>query len=386
MTDRLASRVAARLRSLGDAGLRRRLQPPAGIDLSSNDYLGLARDPRVVRAFADAVTREGCGSTGSRLLRGDREAFQDLERRFAAFKGTDAALYFSSGYLANLAVLATLPERGDLILSDERNHASLIDGVRLSAADRVVFPHGDLTVVSTHLAEAARANRQAFVVVESVFSMDGDVAPLADYAALCAEHGATLIVDEAHAVGIFGARGSGMLEAVGLGALDCLSINAAGKAIGVSGAFVAGPAWAVEYLVQRARPFVFSTAPPPAVAGAIQASLDLIVAEPERRTRARDLSRYARKALLAAGIAVPEDDTPIVPIQVGENEAAVAIASALQADGFDIRAIRPPTVPTGTARLRLSVHVGLDEATLDAFVTALARAFAARSSWPAVSS
>jgi 8-amino-7-oxononanoate synthase len=386
MTDRLASRVAARLRSLGDAGLRRRLSPPAGVDLSSNDYLGLAHDPRVVRAFADAVSREGCGSTGSRLLRGDREAFHDVERRFAAFKHAGAALYFSSGYLANLAVLTTLTERGDVILSDERNHASLIDGVRLSSADRVVFPHNDIGAVAARLDEAANSGRHTFVVVESVFSMDGDVAPLADYAAICDTHGATLVVDEAHAVGLFGEGGSGVIEAAGLSHEACVSINSAGKALGVGGAFVAGPAWAIEYLVQRARPFVFSTAAPPAVAGAIQASLDVVAGEPDRRTRARQRSRYARAALANVGIAVPEGETPIVPILIGANDEAVRIAETLQADGFDIRAIRPPTVPDGTSRLRLSVNVDLDEATLDAFVGALARVFAGRTSWPVVSS
>jgi 8-amino-7-oxononanoate synthase len=200
MSDRLASRVRARLQSLGDAGLLRAPKPPAGLDLSSNDYLNLAADPRVVEAFATGIGREGCGSTGSRLLRGDRDAFHDIEGRFASFKRTDSALYFSSGYLANLAVLTTLPETGDVILSDERNHASLIDGVRLSSADRIIFPHNDPAAVDEALrARGNGGHGHAFVLVESVFSMDGDQAPLAEYAALCDRHGATLVVDEAHA-------------------------------------------------------------------------------------------------------------------------------------------------------------------------------------------
>ena len=212
MTDRLAARVDARLRSLREAGLLRTLRAPAGIDLSSNDYLDLARDPRVVAAFQQGVAREGAGSTGSRLLRGERDAFADVERAFAAFKGTERALYFSSGYLANLGVLTTLPEAGDVILSDERNHASLIDAMRLSSATRVIVPHNDLAALEAALRaarSAAAADAQIFVVVESLFSMDGDVAPLAAQAALCRTFDATLVVDEAHACGLFGARAAG---------------------------------------------------------------------------------------------------------------------------------------------------------------------------------
>ena len=378
MTGRLAARVDDRLRSLRDAGLLRHLHPPAGIDFSSNDYLGLARDPRVVEALAAGVRREGCGSTGSRLLRGDREAFAAAERRFAAFKGASRALYFSSGYLANLAVVTTLAEKGDLVLSDARNHASLIDAIRLSGADRVVVPHGDVDEVDARLAafDASRSSgAQAFVVVESVFSMDGDVAPLGDYQACCAAHDATLIVDEAHAVGLAGSRGSGYLEAMGIDAGACVSVNSAGKALGVSGAFVAGAAPVIEYLVQRARPFVFSTAPPPAVANAIEASLAIVEAEPARRQRVLGLADLLRRRLRSAGIDVTSDGpSAIVPVIIGDNERAVQIADALQAEGCDVRAIRPPTVPEGSARLRLSVNAGLTEADVDRVVRALARA------------
>lgn len=204
----------------------------------------------------EAVLREGCGSTGSRLLRGERESFTAVESAFATFKGCARSLYFSSGYMANLAVLTTFPEAGDAVYSDERNHASLIDGVRLSRARCIVFPHNDVGTLARLLKQEI-GQAQKFVVTESLFSMDGDMAPLADYAALCRSTGAALIVDEAHAVGIYGERGSGLIEASGIDRDVFVSVNTAGKALGVSGAFVAGPAWAIDYLIQRARTFIF---------------------------------------------------------------------------------------------------------------------------------
>jgi 8-amino-7-oxononanoate synthase len=367
----LAQRVAAHTRALRDAGLCRTLRPPQGIDLCSNDYLDLARHPLLEERMIDAIRREGCGSTGSRLLRGERDAFAGLEGRFAAFKGTERSLYFSSGYLANIAVLTAFPEAGDVIFSDERNHASLIDGTRLSAARRVVFPHGDVETLG-RLLEQHDDGGQAFVVIESLFSMDGEIAPLAGYAALCRAAGAALIVDEAHAVGVCGAQGSGLIEAAGIDADVFVSVNTAGKALGVSGAFVAGPAWAIEYLVQRARPFMFSTAPPPAIAGALEASLSIVAGEPDRRETLRRLSARLRTQLIDAGLSVPHGTSHIIPVLIGENERAVLVAQALQAQGFDVRAIRPPTVPAGTARLRITVNVGLTDEILDRFVTALA--------------
>jgi 8-amino-7-oxononanoate synthase len=350
----LEQRLRGHLAQIERDGLLRKRRPPQGIDLSSNDYLGLAAHPYIKERMAAAVCAMGAGSTGSRLLRGERDCFAALEQRFAKFKGTDRSLYFSSGYLANLAVLTTFPESGDTIFSDEWNHASLIDGVRLSRAERVVFPHGCPGVVPEN----------AFVVTESVFSMDGDLAPLREYA----KSGAATIVDEAHALGVYGERGSGLIEEMGTGDAVFVSVNPAGKALGVAGAFVAGPAWAIEYLEQRARPFIFSTAAPPAIAAALDASLDLIAAEPERRQRVRFLARYLRERLTAAGIGVPAGDSPIIPVIIGENDRTVAIAAALQQAGFDVRAIRPPTVPPGTARLRISVNAGLSEEILDTFV------------------
>ena len=367
----LEERVAAELRTLEQRGLRRALNPPAGIDLSSNDYLGLADHPAVKQRMVDAIEREGCGSTGSRLLRGHRQAFASVERAFAEFKQAERALYFSSGYLANLAVLTTFVRKGDVILADRANHASLRDGARLSRATRVAFPHNDAAALS-RLLRARSGRGEAFIVSESLFSMEGDMSPLQEYAEICRNTGARLIMDEAHAVGIFGARGSGLVEEQGVGPDVFLCISTAGKALGVAGAFVTGPAWAIDYLLQRARPFVFSTAPPPAVAAAIEASLAIVSAEPERRRGLRAKARRMRARLADAGLPVPAGDSPIVPILLGSVKRAEAVATALQAEGFDVRAIRPPTVPAGTARLRISVNVRLSDDTIDRFVSALA--------------
>jgi 8-amino-7-oxononanoate synthase len=336
----------------------------------------------------DAVAREGVGSTGSRLLRGERETFRAVEARFARFKRTDRSLYFSSGYLANLAVMTTFAEAGDVMISDERNHASLIDGIRLSPARREIFAHNDVAAMRRAIESARRAwgpstgsgplraesRGECFVVVESLFSMDGDEAPLADYAEICEATGAHLIVDEAHAVGVYGERGSGLIEAEGVGDRVFLSVNTAGKALGVSGAFVAGPAWAIDYVIQRARPFIFSTAPPPALASALDVSLDLVEEEPQRRAALRKCAATLRARLLAAGIPVAPGTSHIVPVLIGGNDAAVAVADAMQADGFDVRAIRPPSVPPGTARLRISVNVNLTDDVIERCVASLASA------------
>lgn len=387
MNDALEARIRAALSARRERGLERTLRTPSGLDLSSNDYLQLTSHPAVVSAMQQAVGEEGCGSGGSRLLRGHRESFDRVEVAFASFKGTSRALYLSSGYLANLAVISTLAERGDRILADRLNHASLRDGVRLSAANHAAFPHNDLDAVRRLLAQPWSG--QTFVVTESLFSMDGDRPRLADVLELCRAHGATLIVDEAHAVGLYGERGSGLLEAAGIDGDAVISINTAGKALGVGGAFVAGPEWVIEYLVQRARPFVFSTAPPPAVAGALLESLRVIGAEPWRRQRLASLVTYARQALAAAAIAA-HGDGQIVPVPIGGSAGAVAVADQMQAHGFDVRAIRPPTVPEGTARLRLSINISLTEADIDRAVSALAEALARSpvgvSQWHAVSS
>ncbi|MBI4263554.1 MAG: 8-amino-7-oxononanoate synthase [Acidobacteria bacterium] len=385
MSSPLERRIADELRALEERSLRRVPRAPSGVDLSSNDYLGLADHPLVTQRMIAAVERDGCGSTGSRLLRGHRDAFASLERAFAAFVHAERAVYFSSGYLANLAVLTTFPGRGDLIVSDRANHASLRDGARLSLAKRVTFPHSDAEALA-RLLRARRGRGEAFVVTESLFSMDGDVPPLEQYAAICRRSGARLIVDEAHAVGIFGARGRGLVEERGIERDVFLIVSTAGKALGVAGAFVSGPAWAIEYMVQRARPFVFSTAPPPAVAAAIEASLSIVAAEPDRRRSLRAKAERLRARLADAGVPVAAGDSPIVPVILGSAARAQAVAEALQSEGFDVRAVRPPTVPAGTARLRVSVNVRLSDETIDRFVRSLAIALERTTACSTVSS
>ena len=248
----LADRLHRRLAEIDACGLARSLCPPSGIDLCSNDYLGLAQHPRLKQAMADAALREGCGSTGSRLLRGERACFAHVERSFANFKGVERSLYFSSGYLANLAVLTAFPEPGDVIFSDERNHASLIDGIRLSRARRVVFPHNDVDALARLLGEE-KSPAQKFVVVESLFSMDGDEAPLVEYAALCRTHDAALIVDEAHAVGIYGERGSGLIEAIDDSAILANQSSSTAQKSAL-GSRMADPCWSRHVISAERRP------------------------------------------------------------------------------------------------------------------------------------
>jgi 8-amino-7-oxononanoate synthase len=268
-------------------------------------------------------------------------------------------------------VLTTFPEPGDIIFSDERNHASLIDGVRLSGVEKVIFPHNDVAALEKLLGEYRGLGRK-FVVVESLFSMDGDEAPLTQLAALCRRSNTALIVDEAHSVGIYGENGSGLIEAHRIAEDVFISINTAGKALGVAGAFVAGSENAIEYLIQRARTFIFSTAAPPAIAAALEASLETIEREPERRQRLLTRAGDLRARLGLAG------RSHIIPVVLGSNERALVVARELQAAGFDVRAIRPPTVPEGTARLRISVNHGLSKIAQDRFADALEEVLQAR--------
>jgi 8-amino-7-oxononanoate synthase len=362
----LETRIRKRLTDFELNGLSRKFTPPAGIDFSSNDYLQFASHPRLKARMSAAIMEEGCGSTGSRLLRGDRSCFSAIERRFAAFKGTDAALYFNSGYAANLAVLSTFLEDSDVVFFDRLNHASLIDGMKMGKARKIIFAHSDLTALQ-HYLDSITTNGQRFLVIESLFSMDGDIAPLKEYAAICRKAGVALIIDEAHAIGLYGERGSGLIEAAGIADDVFLSINPAGKALGLAGAFVAGASWAIDYLIQRGRTFVFSTAPPPSMAAALDAALDLIEEAPELRRRLHVLAESLRGMLADNGLEVARAGSQIIPVLVGDNAGAISVSCALQANGFDVRAIRPPTVPEGTARLRISVNTGLDEMILRRF-------------------
>jgi 8-amino-7-oxononanoate synthase len=355
----------AELDRLRDLGLLRRLRLPQGIDLVSNDYLGFSDHPRLVERMAEALHEVGAGAAGSRLLRGHRAVFDDAETRLAEFTGAEAALIFSSGYSANLGLLTTLLSRDDLILSDERNHASLIDGIRLSGARRVIIPHQDLNALDI----ALRANRsgRCVIVTESVFSMDGDLTPIDEIVDLAGRNDALVVVDEAHATGLYGARGSGRVEELGLRERVLATIHTGGKALGSGGAWISGPTVLRDMLINRARSFVFSTAPIPVLAAALEAALDLLRDEPERRAEVHRKSTLLRESLLREGIPVSRDRSPIVPVIVGGNESALALQEGLQNAGFDVRAVRPPTVPAGTARLRVTVRYPIPDAELVRF-------------------
>lgn len=368
----LQTRTLEKLTEVDEKGLKRNLVSPIGIDFSSNDFLCLANDERLKNALIEGVKKYGVGSTGSRLLRGEREVFAEVEKQFAGWKGTERALYFSSGYQANVGLLQTFLEENDVVFSDELNHASIIDGLRLAKAKKIIFPHLDFEKLAKLLRETV-CDGQKFLVTESLFSMDGDVAPLDKYAEICAKTNTELIIDEAHAVGIYGETGSGLIEEFGIGNRVFLSLNTAGKALGVSGAFVAGSDWAIEYLINKCRSFIFSTAPIPAITEALKVSIEIIKAEKERREKLIEVSKYFRELLQNNEFRVDENSTQIVPIIIGESEKTIEIAQNLQREGFDVRAIRPPTVPQNSARLRVSLNVGLSKDMLENFVNSLVK-------------
>lgn len=350
------------LAELRAAALHRTLRAPTGIDLSSNDYLGLAEHPAVrdaLRAALDAGAPTG--ASGSRLLSGQHPAWTALEARFAAWQGAEAALFFATGFAANSGVLAALAGPGDLLVCDALLHASLIDGARASRAERVIVPHLDLDAVDAALRAPAR---RKFVVTESVFSMDGDLPDLPALAALCARHGAHLIVDEAHATGLYGPSGEGLIAAQGLRDQVLLSIHPCGKALGQAGAFVCGPADVIDWLVQRARPFVFSTAPAPFLAAGLHAALDVVQADPALRARPAALAERLRSHLRGQ-LDTGRSAGHIVPVLFGPADVALTAEAALTDRGWHARAIRPPTVPTGASRLRLVLRAALTEADVD---------------------
>lgn len=366
----LEQKIRKLLDELDYRGLKRKLASPKGIDFSSNNYLGLAKDVRLQTAFIDAIRLEGVGSTASRLLRGERDCFRKVEEQFAEWKGTERSLYFATGYQANIGLMQTFFEKDDVVFSDELNHASLIDGIRLSKSKKIIFKHLDFENLETRLKEID-CEGQKFLVTESLFSMDGDVAPLFKYADICRKTNTNLIIDEAHSVGIYGKRGSGLIEEHGIEEDVFLSINTAGKALGVSGAFVAGSNLAIEYLINKCRSFIFSTAPTPAVAKALEASIDIVENEKERRTKLKKNCECFNTLLLESGFGTPKEKTQIIPIIVGDSNKAVYVAKKMQSEGFDVRAIRPPTVAEGTSRLRISLNVNLTESVLKEFVNKL---------------
>ncbi|MET8091982.1 8-amino-7-oxononanoate synthase [Micromonospora sp. NPDC005220] len=350
------------------AGLTRRLRPrPAEdgmTDLAGNDYLGLATHPEVVAAATAALSAYGLGATGSRLVRGSTEAHRALEEDLARWLGTDGALVFSSGYLANLGALRALVQPRTLLVSDAHNHASLIDGCRLSGAETVVTPHADVDAVAAAL--AAAPGRPAVVVTESVFSVDGDLAPLARLHAVARRHGALLLVDDAHALGLTGPAGAGAVAATGLaGEPDVVVTATLSKALGGAGGVVAGPAEFVRHLVETGRTFIFDTALPPAVAAGVHAALRLAQAGDDRRAELSDRVGLAVGRLRAAGLTVSAPDAAVISVTAPGPEAATAWAADCRDRGVAVGCFRPPSTPDSRSRLRLTVSAGVPRAAFE---------------------
>ncbi|TDN68307.1 8-amino-7-oxononanoate synthase [Paraburkholderia sp. BL10I2N1] len=384
----LIDNLTQALKDLDERGLRRRRRtadtPCAAhmtvdgremIGFASNDYLGLAAHPQLVTAIAEGARRYGAGSGGSHLLGGHSRAHAQLEDDLAAFAGgfVDAprALYFSTGYMANLAALTALAGRGTTLFSDSLNHASLIDGARLSRADIQVYPHADTQALSAMLEASDAAVKM--IVTDTVFSMDGDIAPLATLLALAERHGAWLVVDDAHGFGVLGPQGRGALAWEALRSPHLVMVGTLGKAAGVSGAFVVAHETVVEWLVQRARPYIFTTASPPAVAHAVSASLRIIGSDEGDARRAHLQTLIERtRAMLKETCWLPVDShTAVQPLIIGSNEATLAIAATLDRAGLWVPAIRPPTVPAGTSRLRVSLSAAHSHDDLDRLEAAL---------------
>jgi adenosylmethionine-8-amino-7-oxononanoate aminotransferase len=340
--------------------------------LASNNYLGLATHPRLCTAAARAAERHGAGSGASRLVAGDLSLHHNLERRLALFKHAAAALLFTSGYHANIGVIPALVGSEDRIFSDELNHASLIDGCRLSRAPVSVYPHRDVAALARLLAAPPRGRRR-LIVTDAVFSMDGDLAPLAEMVELAERFDAWVMIDEAHATGVFGPTGAGLAEALGLASRIQVRMGTLGKALGGFGAYVVGSGELIDLLVNRARSFIYTTALPPATVGAGIAALDVLATEPERREALWARVRQLRAGLVTAGFRVA-GESHIVPLVVGDNAAAVTIAGAALDRGVFVRAIRPPTVPVGTARLRLTPMAIHTPSQIDFAIAALTEA------------
>lgn len=373
MRSSLADRLRSELDARAAASRLRALRAPEGIDCSSNDYLGLSVHPVVLAAIADAAARGvPAGSAGSRLLSGHHPEHQEAERLFARFVGRPRALLFGSGFAANLALLSAVPSRRDLILLDASAHASLKEGARASLAARRTFRHNDDADLRRALHDRD-AFADVFIVAEGIYSMDGDAAPLREIADVAGEQGAHLIVDEAHATGLYGAGLRGMHQLCGV--LPFATVHPCGKALGSSGAFIAGDETLIEYLINCARPFLFSTAPAPVQVAGLSAAVRLLPSlEDDVKglfDRAGELR--ARLAGLRRWRVIPSD-SPIVPVLVGSDADAVRAAALVAGEGFDLRPIRPPTVPAGTSRLRVSVTVMMTPGVIDALGDAILRA------------
>lgn len=349
----------------------RRLSPRAGVDFASNDYLGLAGSPRLAAAVAEAVARGvPVGSGGSRLLRGNHPEHEMLEAEAARAFGAEAALFFSSGYAANAALFATLPQRGDLVVYDALIHASAHEGMRLGRATCVAAAHNDADAFADAIAtwRAGGGIGRAWIAVESLYSMDGDRAPIADLTRVAARHDAMLLIDEAHATGVFGEGGRGLAAGIE-GDETVVTLRTCGKALGCEGALVCGPGIVRDFLVNRGRAFIFSTAPSPLMASAVRAALAIMADEPARRAALWAQIAVAERALARCGVAAT--GSQILPLVLGDDARTMRVAAAVQAAGFDVRGVRPPTVPVGTSRLRISVTLNADAADVEALADAI---------------
>ncbi|GGO84017.1 8-amino-7-oxononanoate synthase [Wenjunlia tyrosinilytica] len=352
------------------AGLSRTLRPrPADdpvLDLAGNDYLGLTHHPRVTRAAADAALRWGAGSTGSRLVTGTTALHGELEAELAALCGAEAALVFASGYAANLAAVSALTGPGTLIASDAANHASLIDGCRLSRAEKAVVPHADPEAFAKAL---AGHDGRAVAVTDSVFSVDGDAAPLAALAVVCREAGAGLLVDDAHGLGVLGEGGAGAVSAAGLaGSPDVVTTVTLSKSLGSQGGAVVGPARVIRHLVENARTFIFDTGLAPAAVGGALEALRVIREEPGRPVRTREVARELSERLASAGLLASTPDAAVVSVRAPSPEAALRWAERCREQGVAVGCFRPPSVPDGISRLRLTARADLTAAQVDAAV------------------
>ena len=363
----------ADLRDLAGKGRLRSLRGRAGIDFTSKDYLGLAESAELKHAAAEAVARGvPVGSGGSRLLRGNHDEHEALESEAASYFGAETALHFGGGYVANFTIFSTLPQQGDLVVHDELIHASVHEGMRRGRAEAVSIPHNNVDAFDAAIVRwrAAGGKGRPWISVESLYSMDGDSPDVAGLLTVADRHDGMLVVDEAHATGVLGPQGRGLAAAFE-GRDNVITLHTCGKALGTVGGFILGPRTIRDFLVNRARPFIFATAPSPLVAAITRAALHISRTNPERRERLARLVRFAGDELSRRCNVTPSG-SQILPVIIGADRAAVAVAASLQRRGFDIRAIRPPTVPEGTARLRIALTLNVDEATVASLFEALA--------------
>lgn len=363
----------ADLNDLAGRGRLRSLRGRSGTDFTSNDYLGLAESEELRRAAFDAIARGvPVGAGGSRLLRGNHDEHEALESEAAAYFGAETALYFGGGYVANFAIFSTLPQRGDLVVHDELIHASVHEGLRSGRADHVAVAHNDIDAFDASIVRwrASGGKGRPWISVESLYSMDGDSPDLAGLLAVADRHEAMIVIDEAHATGVLGPQGRGLAAACE-GRENVVTLHTCGKALGSVGGFILAPRVIRDFLVNRARPFIFATAPSPLTAAITRAAIEISRTNPERRERLARLVRFASGELRRRCGIVPSG-SHILPIVIGSDRAAVSVAASLQERGFDIRAIRPPTVPEGTARLRIALTLNVDEAAVAELFGALA--------------